>query len=34
MLPLLQALVDGREHLVRDLRETIATQFALGAAER
>ena len=34
MLPLLQALADGREHLVRDLRESIAAQFGLAAAER
>ena len=34
MLPLLEALADGREHLVRDVRESIAAQFRLGAAER
>jgi restriction system protein len=34
MLPLLQALADGREHLVGDVRESIAAQFHLGAAER
>ena len=34
MLPLLQALADGREHLVRDVRESIAAQFGLNAAER
>src|SRR5688572_8537407 len=34
MLPLLEALDDGREHLVRDVRETIAAKFRLGAQER
>lgn len=34
MLPLLQALADGREHLVGDVRESLAAQFRLGAAER
>jgi len=34
MLPLLDALADGREHLVRDLRESIAARFGLGTAER
>jgi restriction system protein len=34
MLPLLEALADGREHLVRDIREVIATTLGLGSAER
>lgn len=34
MLPLLEALVDGREHLVRDVREGLAAKFGLGATER
>jgi restriction system protein len=34
MLPLLGALADGREHLVRDVRESIAATFGLGTAER
>ena len=34
MLPLLEALADGGEHLVRDVREKIAAKFALGPAER
>jgi restriction system protein len=34
MLPLLEALADGREHLVRDVRERIAAKFGLGAIER
>jgi restriction system protein len=34
MLPLLEALNDGREHLVRDVREDIAAKFGLGTAER
>jgi restriction system protein len=34
MLPLLEALGDGREHLVRDVRENIAAKLGLGTAER
>jgi restriction system protein len=34
MLPLLEALADGHEHLVRDVREGIAAKFGLGTAER
>ncbi len=34
MLPLLEALVDGSEHLVRDVRESLAAKFGLGTAER
>ncbi len=34
MLPLLVGLGDGREHQVRDLRESIAAKLGLGAAER
>lgn len=34
MLPLLEALADSREHLVRDVREHIAAKFSLGTAER
>jgi restriction system protein len=34
MLPLLEALADGREHLVRDVRDSLAAKFSLGAAER
>lgn len=34
MLPLLEGLADGREHLVRDVRESIARRFGLVTAER
>jgi restriction system protein len=34
MLPLLEALADGREYFVRDVRETIAATFGLGTTER
>jgi restriction system protein len=34
MLPLLEAIADGREHLVGDVRESIATKLGLGVAER
>lgn len=34
MLPLLEALADGGEHLVRDVREKVAARFALGPTER
>jgi restriction system protein len=34
MLPLLEALADGREHLVADVREEIAAKLGLGTPER
>jgi restriction system protein len=34
MMPLLEALADGNEHLVRDVRESIAAKLALGPTER
>jgi restriction system protein len=34
MLPLLEALADGHEHLVRDVRESLAAKFGLGTPER
>jgi restriction system protein len=34
MLPLLDALADGREHLVRELRDTVAVRLGLGTGER
>lgn len=34
MLPLLRHLRDGKEHQLKDVRENIATQFALTTADR
>jgi restriction system protein len=34
MLPLLRAVADGGEHHVRDVRDRLAAEFKLTAAER